>query len=195
MWHFINPTVVSCICSTNGWGIMSSCSRNLKVIHTTSSTGASVEPSHGLEIQPQLANVIWHLLDSVGTCSSTGRCVGTWIVGVSDVGCICGDAGAASWGCDDTAHSESSSTVSIRWSSLGCALWAGVTGAIGGGGAGGCALLVGELDNGEQGESLWISMLQFCYLNVIIIQVLTYFHPSQGHCQSCRCWLQQEPRG
>ena len=137
---------------------MSSCSRNLKVIHTTSSTGASVEPGHGLEIQPQLANVIWHLLDSVGTCSSTGRCVGTWIVRVSDVGCICGDAGAASWGCDDTAHSESSSTVSIRWATLGCALWAGVTGAIGGGGAGGCALLVGELDNGEQGESLWIEM-------------------------------------
>ena len=109
----LNLTVVSCVCSTNGWGIISSCSRDLKVIHSTSSTGASVEASHGLEIQPQLANVIRDLLEGVSTCSSTGWGVGTGIVRIPDVGCICGDAGAASGGGDHTANSKASGTVSI----------------------------------------------------------------------------------
>ena len=54
-----------------------------------------------------------------------------------------------------TAHSKPSSTVPIRAAPLGGALWAGVACSIGRAGAGGCALLVGELDNGEQGEGLW----------------------------------------
>ena len=110
----LNPTVVSCVCSTNGRGIISSCSRDSKVIHSTSSTGASVETSHCLEIQPQLADVILYLLDGVGTCPSTCGGVGAWVVWIPDVGCVCGDAGAASGGGDHTADSKASSTVSIR---------------------------------------------------------------------------------
>ena len=53
-----------------------------------------------------------------------------------------------------TAHSKPSSTVSIRAAPPGSALRAGVACSIGGARAGGCALLVGELDNGEQGEGL-----------------------------------------
>ena len=101
-----------------------------------------------------MANVILHFLDSVGTCSGTGGGVGAGIVGVPDVGCVGGDARAAGRGCDHTTDSEPSRTVSIRGAPLGCALGAGVTSAVGRGGAGGCALLVGELDNREQGESL-----------------------------------------
>ena len=54
-----------------------------------------------------------------------------------------------------TADSEASSTVSIRAAPLAGALRAGVAGAVGGARAGGRALLVGELHDGEQGERLW----------------------------------------
>ena len=55
---------------------------------------------------------------------------------------------------DNTADTEASGAVSIRASTLGRALRAGVAGAVRGGGAGWRALLVRELDNGEQGKSL-----------------------------------------
>ena len=53
-----------------------------------------------------------------------------------------------------TAHSEAGSTVAIRAAPLGGALRAGVACAVGGARAGGRALLVGELHDGEQGEGL-----------------------------------------
>ena len=53
-----------------------------------------------------------------------------------------------------TAHSEARCTVAIRAAPLGGALRAGVAGPIGRARAGGRALLVGELHDGEQGESL-----------------------------------------
>ena len=53
-----------------------------------------------------------------------------------------------------TADSEARSTVAISAATLGGALRAGVAGAVGGAGAGGRALLVRELDDGEQRESL-----------------------------------------
>ena len=54
-----------------------------------------------------------------------------------------------------TADSEARGTVAVSAAPLGGALRAGVAGAVGRAGAGGRALLVGELDNGEQGEGLW----------------------------------------
>ena len=53
-----------------------------------------------------------------------------------------------------TAHSKPSSTVTVSTSSLSRALRAGVAGPVGGGGARPRALLVGELDDGEEGEGL-----------------------------------------
>ena len=53
-----------------------------------------------------------------------------------------------------TADSEARGTVAVSAAPLGGALRAGVAGAVGGAGAGGRALLVGELDDGEQGEGL-----------------------------------------
>ena len=53
-----------------------------------------------------------------------------------------------------TADAEAGSAVSVRAAALGRALRAGVAGAEGGGGAGRGALLVRELDDGEQGEEL-----------------------------------------
>ena len=54
-----------------------------------------------------------------------------------------------------TADSEARGTVAISAAPLGGALRAGVAGAVGGARAGGRALLVGELHDGEQGERLW----------------------------------------
>ena len=53
---------------------------------------------------------------------------------------------------DHTAHSKPSSTVAVSTPALSRALGAGVAGPIRGGGAGSRALLVGELNDGEQGE-------------------------------------------
>ena len=54
-----------------------------------------------------------------------------------------------------TADAEARGAVSIRAAALGGALRAGVTRAVRGGGARGSALLVRELDDGEQREGLW----------------------------------------
>ena len=54
-----------------------------------------------------------------------------------------------------TADAEARGTVAVRAAPLGGALRAGVTRAVRRGGARGRALLVGELDNGEQRECLW----------------------------------------
>ena len=53
-----------------------------------------------------------------------------------------------------TADSEARGTVPVSAAPLGGALRAGVAGAVGGARAGGRALLVGELHDGEQGEGL-----------------------------------------
>ena len=65
-----------------------------------------------------------------------------------------GVAGPVGGGVDHTAHSKPSSTVTISASALSGALRAGVAGPVGGGGARPCALLVGELDDGEEREGL-----------------------------------------
>ena len=150
--------MISSVSSTYCWWVISSLSFDHKVIDTTSPACTSVESIKCLEIKPQLTHISRHFIDCIWTCAGTANSVGAWIVWISDVSCICRDWCTACWCCDDTADSKSSSTVSIRASTLCCTLRAGVTGPIGGAGTGGCALLVGELDNGEQGESLWYKM-------------------------------------
>ena len=146
--------MISSISSADRWWVISSLSFGNKVIYTTSPTCASVESRKCLEIQPQLTHIIRHFIDCIWTCAGTASSVGAWIVWISDVSCICGDWWATCWGCDDTADSESSCTVSIRTSTLWCALRAGETRSIGGCGAWGCTLLIWKLNNREQGESL-----------------------------------------
>ena len=146
--------MVASVGATNGRGVHSSLSSCSKVIHTTESTGAGVVTSHRLEIQPQLTHVITDLVDSVGACARTAGGVRAGIAGIPDVGGVGGDDAATGGAVDHTADTKTSSTVTIRATSLGCALRAGVARAIGGGGAGRSALLVRELDDGEQGEAL-----------------------------------------
>ena len=146
--------MVASVGAANGRGVHSSLSSSSKVIHTTESTGAGVVTSHCLEVQPQLTHIITDLVDSVGACARTAGGVRAGVAGIPDVGGVGGDDAATGGAVDDAADTKASSTVSIRAASLGCALGAGVTRAIGGGGAGRSALLVRELDDGEQGEAL-----------------------------------------
>ena len=102
---------------------------------------------HGLEVQPQLADVVGHLGEGVGTGGGTGGRVAAGIARVPDVGGVGGDSAATGGGGDHTAYSKSGGTVPVSSSSLGGALRAGVAGTVGAGGAGPGALLVGELDD------------------------------------------------
>ena len=112
------------------------------------------KPRECLEVQPQLTDVIGHLAEGVGAGGGTGGCVAAGVARVPDVGGVGGDGGTTGGAVDHTADPEASSTVTISTASLGRALRAGVAGAVGGGGAGPGALLVGELDDGEQREGL-----------------------------------------
>ena len=104
--------------------------------------------------KPQLADVVGRFSDGEGACSPGCGGVGAGVARVPDVGGVGGDGGPAGGGRDDAADSEACSTVTVRGSSFRGALRAGHAGPEGGGGAGPGALLVGELDDGEEGECL-----------------------------------------
>ena len=101
-----------------------------------------------------MADIIRGFADAEGTTPSTARSVAAGIARVPDVGGVGGDGGPTGAAVDDTAHPEPSSAVTVSSAALRRTLGGGVAGPVGGGGAGSCALLVGELDNGEQGECL-----------------------------------------
>ena len=146
--------MVASVGAANGRGVHSSLSSRSKVVHTAESTGAGVVTSHRLEVQPQLTHVLTDLVDSVGACARTAGGVRAGIAGIPDVGGVGGDDAATRGAVDHTADTEAGGAVSIRAASLGRALRAGVAGAVGGARAGRRALLVRELDDGEQGEGL-----------------------------------------
>ena len=119
-----------------------------------SCSGGGGKPREGLEVQPQLTDVVRHLAEGVGAGGSTGGGVAAGVVRVPDVGGVGGDGGATCGGVDDTTHPEPCSTVTIGTATLGRTLGAGVAGPVGRRGACSCTLLVGELDDGEQREGL-----------------------------------------
>ena len=112
------------------------------------------ESREGLEIQPQLTYIRWLFADSISAGGGTWGCVAAGVSRVPDVGGVGGDWGATGGGIDDTADSKSGRAVSISTSTFSRTLRAGVAGPVGRGGAGARALLVGELDDGEEGEGL-----------------------------------------
>ena len=92
--------------------------------------------------------------DSISAGGGTRGGVAAGVSRVPDVGGVGGDGGPTGGGVDDTAYSEPSSAVSVSTAALGRTLRAGVASPVGGGGAGARALLVGELDDGEEREGL-----------------------------------------
>ena len=106
-----------------------------------SCSGGGGKPGEGLEVQPQLTDVIRHLAEGVCAGGSTGGGVAAGVVRVPDVGGVGGDGGTTGGAVDHTADTEASSTVTISTASLGRALRAGVAGAVGGARAVSSALL------------------------------------------------------
>ena len=151
---FPRLTVISSVCATDGGRVHSSLSSHGQRVVTIPSSGGGREPGECLEVQPELTDVVRDLVEGVGAGGGTGGRVAAGVARVPDVGGVGGDGGATGGGVDHTADTEPSSAVPISTAALSGALRAGVAGPVGGGGARPCALLVGELDDGEQRESL-----------------------------------------
>ena len=167
--------MVAGVGATDGWGVHPRLPSRGKVVHTTEPAGPGVVTSHRLEVQPELTHIRAHLVDSVGAGAGAGGGVGARVVWVPDVGRVGGDDGAAGRGVDHAADAEPRGTVPIRAPALGRALRAGVARPVGRAGAGSGALLVGELDDGEQGKCLCRS--RSC--KIIRHGVKTYFQLSR----------------
>jgi len=144
--------VVVSVCSADRWRIFSGLSCNSQVVCASTSSGGGSEAREGLEVKPELADVILDLVDGVGAGARGGGGVRAWVIWVPDVGGVGGDAGSTGGGVDHTADTKPCSTVSIGRSSFRGALGGGVAGAVSGGGAGGGAHLIRELHNGKQRE-------------------------------------------
>ena len=140
-----------------------------------SCSGGGGKPRECLEVQPQLTDVVRHLAEGVGAGGGAGGGVAAGVARVPDVGGVGGDGGATRGAVDDTTHSEARGTVTVSTAALGRALRAGVAGPVGRAGAGSGALLVGELDDGEQGKCLCRS--RSC--KIIRHGVKTYFQLSR----------------
>ena len=149
----VKLTVVSSVGPADRWRVAASLTSHRQSVSTGPSSRPNHEPGEGLEVQPQLADVVRDLADGVLAGAGRGG-VGAGVARVPDVGGVGGDGGPAGGGRDDAADPEASSTVTVRGSSFRGALRAGHAGPEGGGGAGPGALLVGELDDGEEGECL-----------------------------------------
>ena len=146
--------MIACVCATDGGGVDSCLARHGQGVVTGASCGRGGEPGESLEVQPELTDVSGDLVEGVGAGGGTGGRVAAGVSRVPDVGGVGGDGSATGGGVDHTAHSKPSGTVPVSTTALSGALRAGVAGPVGGGGARPRALLVGELDDGEEGEGL-----------------------------------------
>ena len=141
--------------AADSWGVHACLSSHSQGVVAVSSCCGGGKPRECLEVQPQLTDIVGHLAEGVGAGGGTGGGVAAGVARVPDVGGVGGDGRATGGGVDHTADTEPSSAVTISTAALSGALRAGVAGPVGGGGAGSGALLVGELDDGEEGEGLW----------------------------------------
>ena len=167
--------MIACVCATDGGRVDSSLSRHGQGVVAVSSSGRGGEPGESLEVQPELADIVRLLAEGVGAGGGAGGGVAAGVARVPDVGGVGGDGGATCGAVDDTTHSEARGTVTVSTATLGRALRAGVAGPVGRAGAGSGALLVGELDDGEQGKCLCRS--RSC--KIIRHGVKTYFQLSR----------------
>ena len=90
-------TVIVCVGSTDARGVLPRFSSRSKGVSAGASVGGGGEARECLEVQSELADIIWGFVDGELTCSSAGGGVGAGVVGVPDVGGVGGDAGAT-WG-------------------------------------------------------------------------------------------------
>ena len=147
--------MIACVRATDGGRVHPCLSSHGQGVVTGSSGGGGGKTRECLEVQSELADVSGDLVEGVGTGGGTGGRVAAGVARVPDVGGVGGDGRATGGGVDHTADTEPSSAVPISTAALSGALRAGVAGPVGGGGAGARALLVGELDDGEEREGLW----------------------------------------
>ena len=150
----ITLTVIARVSSADSRRVNSCLPLHCQGVVTESGSCLSGETREGLEVQPQLADIVRGLVEGVGAGGGTGGCVAAGVSRVPDVGGVGGDGGATSCAGNHTAHSKPRGTVSVSSAALRRTLRAGVAGPKGGGGTRPCTLLVGELDDGEEGECL-----------------------------------------
>ena len=146
--------MISCVCPTDCRRILPRLTGHSKAVGADGTGAVHHEPREGLEVQSELTDVVGHLVDGEGAGGGAAGFVPAGVGGVPDVGGVGGDRGATAGGGDDAAHPEPGRTFAVSAASFGGALRGGVAGPVGGRGAGSGALLVGELDDGEEGECL-----------------------------------------
>ena len=88
--------------ATDAGRVLASLASSSHVVRASANGGGSGKPGEGLEVKPQLADVIGHLVEGEGTGASCGGGVGAGVVWISDVGGVGGDGGAAGGGGDHT---------------------------------------------------------------------------------------------
>ena len=92
------PTVISRVGPTDCWWILPSLTGHGKGVGADRAGGVDHEPGEGLEVQPQLANIIRDLVDGEGAGGGRAGFVAAGVGGVPDVGRVGGDGGAAGGG-------------------------------------------------------------------------------------------------
>ena len=75
--------------------VLASLASSSHVVRAGANGSGGGKPGEGLEVKPQLADVIGHLVEGEGTGASCGGGVGAGVVGVPDVCGVGGDGGAA----------------------------------------------------------------------------------------------------
>ena len=159
--------LVSSVGPADRWRIAACLTSHRQTVSTGPSSRPNHEPGEGLEVQPQLADVVRDLADGVLAAPGRGG-VGAGVSRVPDVGGVGGDGGPAGGGGDDAADPEARGTGAGGRTASAAALGGGVAGPVGVGGGRADALVVGELDDVEQGELLFIG-------KDIICRLLLYF--------------------
>jgi len=109
-----------------------------------------IKARNGLEINPELANVVRAFVHFDFAASGGGRGVGAGVVGVPDVTGVGRDSGTTCVGSYQAANSKSCGTVAISRAALLSTLRGGVARAVCGGRTRSCAASIWKLDNGEE---------------------------------------------
>ena len=150
----VKLTVVSSVGPADRWRVAASLTSHRQTVSTGPSSRPNHEPGEGLEVQPQLADVVRDLADGVLAGAGRGG-VGAGVARVPDVGGVGGDGGPAGGGRDDAADPEARGTGARGRPTFTAALGGGEAGPVGGGGGGARAFVIRELNYAEQGELLF----------------------------------------
>ena len=95
-------TVVSSVGATDDRGVLAGLASSSHVVRASANGSGGGKPGEGLEVKPQLADVIGHLVEGEGAGASCGGGVGAGVVGVPDVGGVGGEGASTGGGVDNT---------------------------------------------------------------------------------------------